>query len=197
MCAKLPSLFMRAFLETATTLSGALLVRHRKGESLRIASAPDVDSRVVPCPAVPGCVSQINRPSKYDATAAYMLGPTDPDPSLDLSKVTIIPPTPAEAAQAGAVAVAGAAPVVGPDGQVHGQPGKYEANDNTLYIGGLPVEWTHDQVWNVLGVWGFGSAWLGAGRHQHPRQLITVLRLWCMAFAKVHKVDAVHRIMHL
>jgi hypothetical protein len=81
-----------------------------------------------------------------------MLGPTDPDPSLDLSKVTIIPPTPAEAAQAGAVAVAGAAPVVGPDGQVHGQPGKYEANDNTLYVGGLPVEWTHDQVWYVLGV---------------------------------------------
>jgi hypothetical protein len=135
------------------------------------------------------CVLQINRPSKYDAQAAYMLGPTDPDPSLDLSRVTIIPPTPAEAAQAGSVAVAGGAPGVGVDGQMHGQPGgKYEANDNTLYIGGLPVEWTHDQVWNALGVWGLGSARLGAGRHQHPRQLITVLNLWFMALLRCTKL---------
>lgn len=53
------------------------------------------------------------------------------DPNMDLSKVNINkPPTPAAAAGA-----AGA-----------GDQGKYEATFNTLYIGGLPVEWNNDQV---------------------------------------------------
>lgn len=49
---------------------------------------------------------------------------------MDLSKVNINkPPAPAAAAAAGA-----------------GDQGKYEATHNTLYIGGLPVEWNNDQV---------------------------------------------------
>jgi hypothetical protein len=33
--------------------------------------------------------SQIKRPSKYDAHTAMMLGPTTPDPTIDLRGLTI------------------------------------------------------------------------------------------------------------
>jgi hypothetical protein len=52
---------------------------------------------------------------------------------MDLSKVEI--------SRAPAVGLVGAAV-----GEGDGPPGKYEATPNTLYIGGLPIEWNTDQV---------------------------------------------------
>lgn len=51
-----------------------------------------------------------------------------PDPSMDLSQVTISTPPAALAAVSDV------------------PPGKYEATNNTLYVGGLPIEWTNEQV---------------------------------------------------
>ena len=58
------------------------------------------------------------------------------DPSMDLSQVTIVQPAPAAAA----------AGTQEGGGDNKGQAGKYEPSANTLYIGGLPVEWNTEQV---------------------------------------------------
>jgi hypothetical protein len=52
---------------------------------------------------------------------------------MDLSCVVINKPPPAAAAAGGA-------------GDRDLPPGKYESTPNTLYIGGLPIEWTNEQV---------------------------------------------------
>jgi hypothetical protein len=81
------------------------------------------------CALVLFCL-QIKRPSKYDAHTAMMLGPTTPDPTIDLRGLTMVK-------QAG----------VGGIGEM-GMPitGRYERNWNTLYVGGLPMDWGEMQV---------------------------------------------------
>jgi hypothetical protein len=83
-------------------------------------------------PLARACISasQIKRPSKYDAHTAMMLGPTTPDPTIDLRGLTMVK-------QAG----------VGGIGEM-GMPitGRYERNWNTLYVGGLPMDWGEMQV---------------------------------------------------
>jgi hypothetical protein len=76
---------------------------------------------------------QIKRPSKYDAHTAMMLGPDKPDPTIDLRGLVMVK-------QAGAGAV----------GEM-GMPitGRYERNWNTLYVGGLPMDWGEMQVRGV------------------------------------------------
>lgn len=60
-------------------------------------------------------VMQVRRPNNYDQNVAVMLGPTDPDPSMDLSSLAVIKTVVADSPQ-------------------------------KLFIGGLPCDWTEDQV---------------------------------------------------
>ena len=71
----------------------------------------------------------IKRPSKYDAHTAMMLGPT-----VDLRGLIMFK-------QAGAGGIGGS-------GAEAGLPitGRYERNWNTLYVGGLPMDWGEMQV---------------------------------------------------
>ncbi|KAK9829508.1 hypothetical protein WJX72_006260 [[Myrmecia] bisecta] len=66
---------------------------------------------------------KVRRPSNYDVNVAMMLGPTDPDPGLDLSSLEIVKTV------------------------VHDSPHK-------LFIGGLPCDWTEDQVKELLSLHG-------------------------------------------
>lgn len=77
---------------------------------------------------------QIKRPSKYDAHTAMMLGPATPDPTVDLRGLIMVK-------QAGAGGIGGS-------GAEAGLPitGRYERNWNTLYVGGLPMDWGEMQV---------------------------------------------------
>lgn len=58
---------------------------------------------------------QIRRPNNYDLNVAVVLGPTDPDPTMDLSSLDIIKTV-------------------------------VQDTPNKLFIGGLPCDWTEDQV---------------------------------------------------
>jgi len=60
------------------------------------------------------CV-QIRRPNNYDINVSLMLGPTDPDPTMDVSQLDIVKTV------------------------VQDSPHK-------LFIGGLPCDWSEDQV---------------------------------------------------
>lgn len=75
-------------------------------------------------------VLQIKRPSKYDSHTAMMLGPVSPDPTIDLRGLVMVK-------QAGAVGG-------GEQGML--VTGRYERNWNTLYVGGLPMDWGEMQV---------------------------------------------------
>lgn len=57
----------------------------------------------------------MRRPNNYDINVAVMLGPTDPDPTMDVSNLDIVKTV------------------------VQDSPHK-------LFIGGLPCDWTEDQV---------------------------------------------------
>jgi hypothetical protein len=75
--------------------------------------------------------------SRPDAALPYPAPCTSsvlPDPTIDLSVVEISRPP--------VVGLVGAP--AGAEGE--GPGGKYEATPNTLYIGGLPIEWSTDQV---------------------------------------------------
>lgn len=63
---------------------------------------------------------QVRRPNNYDINVAVMLGPTDPDPTMDVSNLDIVKTV------------------------VQDSPHK-------LFIGGLPCDWTEDQVWTLHG----------------------------------------------
>jgi hypothetical protein len=82
---------------------------------------------------------QIKRPSKYDSQTAFMLGPVMPDPTIDLRGLVM-------------VKQAGTALGVGAEG-TPGMPitGRYERNWNTLYVGGLPMDWGEMQVRGLQG----------------------------------------------
>jgi hypothetical protein len=75
---------------------------------------------------------QIKRPSKYDSQTALMLGPVTPDPTIDLRGLTMI-----QQPSQGLTAIGeGGMPITG----------RYERNWNTLYVGGLPMDWAEMQV---------------------------------------------------
>ena len=61
-----------------------------------------------------GCL-QIRRPNNYDINVSLMLGPTEPDPTMDVSSLDIVKTV------------------------VQDSPHK-------LFIGGLPCDWSEDQV---------------------------------------------------
>ena len=65
--------------------------------------------------AVPVQCIQIRRPNNYDINVSLMLGPTEPDPTMDVSSLDIVKTV------------------------VQDSPHK-------LFIGGLPCDWTEDQV---------------------------------------------------
>ncbi|WIA34485.1 hypothetical protein OEZ86_012814 [Tetradesmus obliquus] len=85
---------------------------------------------------------KIKRPSKYDAHTAMMLGPATPDPTVDLRGLIMVK-------QAGAGGIGGS-------GAEAGLPitGRYERNWNTLYVGGLPMDWGEMQVLELLRSYG-------------------------------------------
>ena len=58
---------------------------------------------------------QIRRPNNYDINVSLMLGPTEPDPTMDVSSLDIVKTV------------------------VQDSPHK-------LFIGGLPCDWSEDQV---------------------------------------------------
>jgi hypothetical protein len=60
-------------------------------------------------------LAQIRRPNNYDPKVAIMLGPTTPDPTMDLSLLDIVKTVVVDSPQ-------------------------------KLFIGGLPCDWTEDQV---------------------------------------------------
>ena len=62
---------------------------------------------------------QIRRPTNYDINVSLMLGPTEPDPTMDVSSLDIVKTV------------------------VQDSPHK-------LFIGGLPCDWTEDQVCMTL-----------------------------------------------
>ncbi|KAK9830796.1 hypothetical protein WJX74_007599 [Apatococcus lobatus] len=62
---------------------------------------------------------KIRRPNNYDLNVAVVLGPTDPDPTMDLSSLDIIKTV-------------------------------VQDTPNKLFIGGLPCDWTEDQVKDML-----------------------------------------------
>ena len=62
-----------------------------------------------------GVCSQIRRPNNYDINVSLMLGPTEPDPTMDVSSLDIVKTV------------------------VQDSPHK-------LFIGGLPCDWSEDQV---------------------------------------------------
>ena len=62
---------------------------------------------------------QIRRPNNYDINVSLMLGPTEPDPTMDVSSLDIVKTV------------------------VQDSPHK-------LFIGGLPCDWTEDQVRRVV-----------------------------------------------
>ncbi|KAK9901213.1 hypothetical protein WJX75_000532 [Coccomyxa subellipsoidea] len=62
---------------------------------------------------------RVRRPNNYDINVAVMLGPTDPDPTMDTSNLDIVKTV------------------------VQDSPHK-------LFIGGLPCDWTEDQVKELL-----------------------------------------------
>jgi hypothetical protein len=78
---------------------------------------------------------QIKRPSKYDAHTALMLGPGTSDPTIDLRGLVMVKQAGAGAGAAGEMGM----PVTG----------RYERNWNTLYVGGLPMDWGEMQVREV------------------------------------------------
>lgn len=84
------------------------------------------------------CSVQIKRPSKFDAQTAAMLGPSLPDPTIDTRGLIINKP-------AGEI-------------NMQFQGGRYERNWNTLYVGGLPMEWGEQQVGTGAGGRGVGAA---------------------------------------
>ena len=62
-----------------------------------------------------GACLQIRRPNNYDINVSLMLGPTEPDPTMDVSSLDIVKTV------------------------VQDSPHK-------LFIGGLPCDWSEDQV---------------------------------------------------
>ena len=68
---------------------------------------------------------QIRRPNNYDINVSLMLGPTEPDPTMDVSSLDIVKTV------------------------VQDSPHK-------LFIGGLPCDWSEDQVNAPTGIV-FGS----------------------------------------
>ena len=62
---------------------------------------------------------QIRRPNNYDINVSLMLGPTEPNPTMDVSSLDIVKTV------------------------VQDSPHK-------LFIGGLPCDWTEDQVCNLV-----------------------------------------------
>lgn len=78
---------------------------------------------------------QIRRPNNYDPNAALMLGPPDPNPTMDLSELRIVRTVVLD-------------------------------SPNKLFVGGLPCEWTEEQV---------GGLWCsGASSHVDPHSMIHV-----------------------
>ena len=86
----------------------ALLLHQRRH------GAPDIQ-RAQYDDAVPVQCLQIRRPNNYDINVSLMLGPTEPDPTMDVSSLDIVKTV------------------------VQDSPHK-------LFIGGLPCDWTEDQV---------------------------------------------------
>eukprot|EP00879_Flechtneria_rotunda_P003115 GHRR01003336.1.p1 GENE.GHRR01003336.1~~GHRR01003336.1.p1 ORF type:complete len:663 (+),score=233.19 GHRR01003336.1:96-2084(+) len=70
---------------------------------------------------------KIKRPTKYDMNVAMLVGPVQADPTMDYSQVVIQKP------QTGIL-----------------YEGRYERNWNTLYVGGLPMDWPEQQVIDLL-----------------------------------------------
>lgn len=71
--------------------------------------------------------TQVRRPNNYDPNAALMLGPPDPNPTMDLSELRIVRTVVLD-------------------------------SPNKLFVGGVPCEWTEEQVWGLwVGVCGWGS----------------------------------------
>lgn len=66
-----------------------------------------------------GLLLKIRRPSNYDPHSAILLGPTEPSPSLDLSRLDLIRTV-------------------------------VEDSPHKIFIGGLPCEWSEDQVKELL-----------------------------------------------
>lgn len=66
-----------------------------------------------------GLCAQIRRPNNYDINVSLMLGPTEPDPTMDVSSLDIVKTV------------------------VQDSPHK-------LFIGGLPCDWSEDQVSDPL-----------------------------------------------
>lgn len=66
-----------------------------------------------------GRISQIRRPNNYDPGVAIMLGPTDPNPAMDLTGFDVVRTV------------------------VQDSPHK-------VFLGGLPCDWTEDQVKEML-----------------------------------------------
>ena len=67
---------------------------------------------------------QIRRPNNYDINVSLMLGPTEPDPTMDVSSLDIVKTV------------------------VQDSPHK-------LFIGGLPCDWSEDQVRSLESTLGF------------------------------------------
>lgn len=73
---------------------------------------------------------KIRRPTSYDMSTAILLGPTQPDPTMNLDGVEIVKPAVSASQQ-----VVGTATTVPP---------------NKLFIGGIPCDWASDKVKELL-----------------------------------------------